>query len=183
MGNSYNRNLYETGMRIGQALGLHHTDIKSWDNEIEINYRENNVNQAYNKSKTQNIICVSSSLMNLYTDYLNQECDLVSNHEYVFINYLTNEPLTYNGVRALFKRLRKKTGFYVSPHMLRHTHATELINCGWDPALVQKRLGHANVQTTIDTYTHINQQEMKKHFDIYQKNKQEVLYDNNQKEI
>ncbi len=168
--------LYETGMRIGQALGLQHSGIKSWDNEIEINYRVDNVNHAYGKSKCQNIICVSSKLMDLYTNYLNKECDLVSTHEYVFINYLTNKPLPYSSIRSLFKKLRKKTAFYVTPHMLRHTHATELINCGWDPALVQKRLGHSSVQTTIDTYTHINHQEMKKHFAIYQNKRREISY-------
>jgi len=106
----------------------------------------------------------------------------VTNSEYVFVNYVTGEPLTYSAVRSLFKRLRKHVGFHVTPHMLRHTHATELLNDGWDPAWIQKRLGHASVQTTIDTYTHISQATMKKHFQRYQRNRLQVNYGNAQQE-
>ena len=49
----------------------------------------------------------------------------------------------------------------MTPHKLRHTHATELIRSGWDAAYVQKRLGHANVQTTINTYVHLSNDDMK----------------------
>ncbi len=166
--------LYETGMRIGQALGLRHSDIKSWDNEIHLIYRLDNVNQSRNKSKNQNIVCVSSELMSLYSEYLDVEYELVEDSDYVFMNYLTRQPLTYSGARNLLKRLSNKVGFNVTAHMFRHTHATELINHGWDPALVQKRLGHSNVQTTIDTYAHISQKELKKQFKIYQNNKKKV---------
>lgn len=43
--------LYETGIRIGQALGLHHKDMQTWNNEINICYRDDNENNAYAKSK------------------------------------------------------------------------------------------------------------------------------------
>jgi len=170
--------LYETGLRIGQALGLRHEDIKSWDNEIHVIFRLNNVNQARNKSRKLNVLHVSQELMQLYTHYLRDYPDLVNDNEYVFINIQNKEPLCYSAIRKLFNRLTQKTGFHIKPHMLRHTHATELIRHGWDPALVQKRLGHANVQTTIDTYTHINQQDMKEAFQLYQSKKKKVNYEN-----
>ncbi len=44
--------LYETGMRIGQALGLRHSDIHSWDNEIQITSRNDNANRAGPSLKT-----------------------------------------------------------------------------------------------------------------------------------
>lgn len=78
------------------------------------------------------------------------------------IVYLNNDPNPI-GARELLSL----------PQLFRHTHATELIRNGWDAAWVQKRLGHANVQTTIDTYTHIDQQDLKKAFKLYQKNKKE----------
>lgn len=53
--------------------------------------------------------------------------------------------------------------------MLRHTHATELIRNGWECAYVQKRLGHAHVQTTLDIYAHLKNKDLKKAFDEYQK--------------
>ncbi len=84
-------------------------------------------------------------------------------------------PLTYRSVRSLFERLSKKAGFAVTAHMLRHTHATELILNGWDSAHVQKRLGHAHVQTTLDIYTHLQSKDLKIAFERYQttKNKRE----------
>lgn len=45
--------------------------------------------------------------------------------------------------------------------MVRHTHATELIQQGWDMALVQKRLGHLSIQTTVNIYTHLSSQDIK----------------------
>lgn len=166
--------LCETGMRIGQTLALRHTDIKSWDNEIQVIFRQNNANQARNKSRTPNVLHVSQELMQLYTDYLQSYPSQVNQSDYVFINFQTNEPLCYNAVRKLFSRLMKKVGFHVTPHMFRHSHATELIRHGWDAAWVQKRLGHANVQTTIDTYTHIDTQDLKQAFKLYQANKRKV---------
>jgi hypothetical protein len=55
-------------------------------------------------------------------------------------------PLKYQSVLDLIRRLVKRTGITFTAHMLRHTHATELIRSGWDAAYVQKRLGHAHVQ-------------------------------------
>ncbi len=166
--------LHETGMRIGQALALRHEDIKSWDNEIHVIFRKDNENQSRNKSRTPNVLHVSPELMQAYTQYLHAYPMLVNDSEYVFINFINKSSLCYSAVRKLFTRLNKKAGFYITPHMLRHTHATELIRNGWDPALIQKRLGHANVQTTIDTYVHVNQQDMKNAFQRYQNSKKGV---------
>jgi integrase len=166
--------LCETGLRIGQALALRHADIKSWDNEIHVIFRQNNANQARNKSRVPNVLHASQELMQLYTDYLQNYPSLVNQSDYVFINFQTSDPLCYSAVRKIFTRLIKKVDFHVTPHMFRHSHATELIRHGWDAAWVQKRLGHANVQTTIDTYTHIDTQDLKQAFKLYQANKRKV---------
>lgn len=161
------RLLYETGIRIGQALGLQHQDIHSWDNLIHIIPRENHVNGARTKSRKPYVIHVSPQLMQLYTDYINDMLIEAPSHQYVFINLNTKEPISYPTVRQLFSRLSKKLGFKVTAHMFRHTHATELIRQGWDASLVQKRLGHASVQTTLDIYSHLDIQDLKKAFQDY----------------
>ncbi len=51
--------------------------------------------------------------------------------------------------------------------MLRHSHASELLKSGWEMVLIQKRLGHSSIQTTIDTYTHIDTKQMKEAFQQY----------------
>jgi integrase/recombinase XerD len=161
--------LYETGMRIGQALTLRHGDIRSFDQEIDLIYRTDNANGMRNKTKQINVVHVSSPLMHLYSQYVETYADHFSNgDDYVFINLSNFNVLTYSAVRKIFARLSQQAGFYIRPHMLRHTHATELIQFGWDASFVQKRLGHRSVQTTINRYVHLNQQDLKKAFQQYQ---------------
>jgi integrase/recombinase XerD len=161
--------LYETGLRIGQALSLHHKDIKSFDNEIHVIYRKDHPYQIRNKSHTSNILPISPSLMRQYVAYWETYADLIGGHPYVFVNIKTGEALTYPAVRKIFLRLSREAGFDVTPHMLRHTHATALIKSGWDAAFVQKRLGHAHVETTINQYIHLEQADLKKAFHYYLK--------------
>lgn len=163
--------LSETGMRIGEALGLRHEDIHSTgENEICVVPRLDNYNGARVKSKTERIIHVTKDLMKLYTDYLIGEYPEDIDSDYVFVNIWEGErgtAMTYAAVDSLFRRLRKKTGIDAHPHLLRHTHATELLRAGWDMAHIQKRLGHSSVQTTINIYTHLTDEDMKEAYQIY----------------
>ncbi len=157
--------LHESGMRIGEVLGLHHEDIHtSGENEIYVNPRDDNANGARAKSREPRIIHVTKELMTLYSDYLIDEYPEDVDSDYVFVNIWDGEPgspMTYSAVASLFTRLNKKTGIDARPHLFRHTHATDLIRDGWDMAHVQKRLGHASVQTTINTYTHLTNEDLK----------------------
>ena len=151
--------LEETGMRIGQALGLRHEDIQSQDNIIKIVPRQNNVNGARCKSKVRYQVDVPVELMALYVEYLDECMDYDS--DYVFINLSrgkVGEPMNMNAVNSLFGSLRKRTGIYVTPHMFRHTHATDTITNKKIPnALIvaQRRLGHQTIGTTLNIYGHI----------------------------
>jgi len=159
------RLLAETGMRIGQALGLRHSDIRSWDNEIWVVPRDDNANEARAKRVDGEPlrIDVDASLMRLYGDYLVHEMGELDT-DYVFVNLWEGEigrPLTYAAVYDLFLRLERRTGIRIRPHMERHSHATDLLRTGkWDVALVQKRLGHRNIATTAK-YLHLLDDDMK----------------------
>ena len=165
--------LYESGIRIGQALGLRHEDIQSWDNLIKIVPRDDNENGSRAKSISPYEVNVSKNLMGLYTQYLKSEFMEVLKDDfsdYVFVNLWDGKigsPMTYSNVMALFCRLKRKTGIAVTPHKLRHSHATELIREGMEMAYVQKRLGHSNIQTTINTYVHVSNQDMKEEYQKY----------------
>ena len=153
--------LYESGMRIGQALGLRHADIRSFDGHIEIVPRSN-VNGARTKSRSPYVVHVSKEAMSLYADYLVHEYKDAA-HDYVFVNWWGGRigaPMTYPTVIDLFRTLGARTGLKVTPHMFRHTHATELLRAGWDAAYVQKRLGHAHIQTTTSIYAHLSGEDM-----------------------
>jgi hypothetical protein len=77
--------LHESGMRIGQALGLRHADIRSYDGAIDIVPRANS-NGALAKSRSPYVVHVSKQAMALYADYLVHEYGEVS-HDYVFVNW------------------------------------------------------------------------------------------------
>ena len=159
------RLLAETGMRIGQALGLRHSDIRSWDNEIWIVPREDNANGARAKriEGDELRIDVDPGLMRLYGDYLIDELGELDT-DYVFVNLWDGEigrPMSYAAVYDLFRRLEQRTGIRVRPHMERHSHATDLLRTGkWDLALVQKRLGHRSIATTAK-YLHLLDEDLK----------------------
>lgn len=166
--------LHESGMRIGQALGLRHEDIESWDNLIHVVPRDDNANNARAKASNSYTVDVSQRLMGLYTEYVEEFMDVLGDNlsDYVFVNLWDGKigsPLTYNAVMDLFRRLKRKTGIAMPlhPHMLRHTHATGLIQSGMEMAYVQKRLNHASIQTTIDTYVHLTNQDMKLAYQEY----------------
>jgi len=162
--------LYESGMRVGQVLGLRHADIRSYDGEIDIIPRANS-NGALAKSGSPYTVHVSKELMELYADYLVHECQDAT-HDYVFVNWWGGRigaPMTYSTVIDLFRKLSARTGLDATPHMFRHTHATDLLRAGWDPAYVQRRLGHAQIQTTLNTYAHLSSADLGQMFARYQK--------------
>lgn len=167
--------IFETGIRIGEAISLRHSDIDSvgGKNEIHIIPRDDNVNNAESKTNTERILQASGDLMRLYGRYIVDEYPDVDS-DYVFVNIWKGEvgfPMRYSTVRGLFKSLKKKTGINVYPHLLRHTHATELIRSGMDMSYVQKRLGHSDIQTTVNTYVHLTNDDMKKAYKKYLKAK------------
>jgi len=162
--------LYESGMRIGQALGLRHADIRSYDGEIDIIPRVN-TNGALAKSRSPFTVQISKELMELYADYLVHEYQEAT-HDYVFVNWWSGRigaPMTYSTVIDLFRKLSARTGLHATPHMFRHTHATDLLRAGWDPAHIQRRLGHAQIQTTVNTYSHLSSGDLGKMFARYQR--------------
>ncbi|WP_078369902.1 tyrosine-type recombinase/integrase, partial [Staphylococcus aureus] len=126
--------MYEGGLRIGEVLSLRLEDIVTWDNQIHLTPRDVNVNEAYIKLRKERTIHVSKELMSLYTDYLIYEYSEELEHDYVFISLKEGyfgKPLKYQSVLDLVRRIVKRTGIEFTSHMLRHTHATQLIREGW----------------------------------------------------
>lgn len=149
--------LYDTGVRIGEALGLRHEDIAAAEQEVTIRRRDNS-NGARSKSSRSRTVPVSAQLIRLYGDYLHIEYgDLDS--DYVFVN-LWGRPhgraLTYSAVHALVRRLRKDTGIDFDPHWYRHTYATRMLRDKVPVEVVSKLLGHASLTTTISIYGHLS---------------------------
>jgi integrase/recombinase XerD len=148
--------LYETGMRIGEALGLRHEDLAAAEREVAVVPRDNG-NGARSKSRQPRLIPVSAGLIRLYADYLHGEygdldCD------YVFVNLWgqpRGHPLGYPAVYDLVRRLRRRTGIGFDPHWCRHTAATRMLRDGVPIEVVPKLLGHADLTTTASVYGHL----------------------------
>jgi len=170
--------LYETGMRIGQALGLRHSDISVENGKISIIPRDDNANGMRAKTRSAYIVPAKTDLMQLYTDYLIEDLNALEvDHfpDYIFVNLWDGEigrPMTYETVMSLFRRLRKKTGIQVTPHMFRHTRATEWIRDDKLPlSTVSPLLGHKSIQTTQDIYVHLTPEDLRKELEDAAKRK------------
>jgi integrase/recombinase XerD len=148
--------MLDTGVRIGEALGLRHEDLEIAERTVTVRPRHND-NRARAKAGIARTIPASSELMRLYADYLNREYGALDS-DYVFVNLWAQphgRPLTYPAVYDLVLRLRKRTGIVFEPHQYRHTYATWLLRRGDRMESVKELLGHASITTTIDTYGHL----------------------------
>jgi integrase len=160
--------LAETGVRVGEVLCLTHADWHVGRGEtpfIEVVPREHPHGQRTKGGRPRRIY-VSDTLERRYSDYLWLLADLadvagraLQDDWFVFVN-LAHEPrfraLRPESVYALLRRVRRRLGDAVpddfTPHWFRHTHATALLLAGVPEHVVMRRLGHADIQTTIDLY-------------------------------
>jgi site-specific recombinase XerD len=156
--------LYDSGVRVGEALGLRHEDIAAAECEIAIVPRGDNANGARSKSGEPRTIPVSAALIRLYADYLHGEYGQIDS-DYVFVNLWgghAGQPLSYPAVYDLVLRLRRRTGIDFDLHWCRHTMATRLLRDGVPVEVVSKILGHASITTTLAVYGHLTAEDARK---------------------
>jgi integrase/recombinase XerD len=155
--------LHESGVRIGEALGLRHGDIAAAEREITVVPRVND-NGARSKSRQQRTIPVSDGLIRLYGDYLHAEYGLLDS-DYVFVNLFAGprgQALSYPAVYDLVLRLRTRTGTDFDPHWFRHSMATRSLRDGVPIEVVSKLLGHISITTTSSIYGHLSAEDARK---------------------
>jgi integrase len=166
--------LFETGLRIGEVLSLYLEDFK-------LDHKNGHRIQLVNRGELENgaklktgerSIYISQALMDLFDDYMYEVLDeLEIDSNFIFVKLRGNnvgKPMNYQDVGSFFKRLRKKTNIEVHPHLFRHTHATVYYNQTKDIKQVQERLGHSQIQTTMNLYLHPSDEEIRKNWEMAQ---------------
>ena len=151
--------LYSTGIRLDEITNLMLKNINKSDKIIKVVGKGNKEREVYFGTDAYNSL--NEYLNNARSELLNNKTS-----EYLFINRFGNKlgsSSIYKVVRDSIKYISSKRK--ISPHTLRHTFATHLLNNGADIKSVQALLGHENINTT-EIYTHVSNKEIK---DIYLK--------------
>lgn len=165
--------LEETGLRLGEALSLQHRDWHTGSGEtpfLEVVPRRHPLG-ARVKGGEYRKLYVSDVLDRLYAEYVWQLCDAGMDtvvesvdESYVFVNlaggrrFAPMRPETiYKLVGRISRDLDGRLPVGWSPHWFRHTHATAMLLSGRPVHVVSRRLGHADVQTTLNTYAWVTE--------------------------
>lgn len=139
--------LYATGVRVGELVSIKVSDINFSSRTILI----------LGKGNKERIVPYGDYCEEILKLYLKDGYLSLNNQNspYLFLNARGGK-LTERGVRYLLEEIIKKTSVQknISPHMIRHSFATHLLNQGCDLMTVQKLLGHESIKAT-QIYTHV----------------------------
>lgn len=145
--------LYATGVRVGELVNIKVKDIDFSSRSVLI----------LGKGNKERIVTYGDYCHDALKQYLDNGYMLlnIKNSEYLFLNK-NGGKLTERGVRYILEKILMKTSLNknISPHMLRHSFATHLLNEGCDLATVQKLLGHESIKAT-QIYTHVTTDRLK----------------------
>ncbi len=157
------RVLYETGCRISEVLGLRISDYSDPNPTEDIGtiYIRKHIPLYHNDHSiktNERDIPVSMDLIYAIDDYL---CNVRTQKEEistVFVNHSSSSTGKYmvrSSVEEVFINLSNTVGIKCTPHMLRHTHGTELKESGYSEVYIMDRLGHNSLEST-NQYMHLS---------------------------
>ena len=137
--------LYSTGIRASELIGMNHDDINRYDRLIRIR----------GKGRKERIVPLGAVALATIDAYLDQK-PRSENSSAVFVGP-SGKRLTARTVQRILETYRKELGLQqkASPHTLRHSFATHMLESGADLRAIHELLGHASLSTT-QRYTHVN---------------------------
>lgn len=145
--------LFWTGIRSGELLALTHNDFDFEEKTVYIN-------KSYSRHEKEDLILEpktpKSKRIITIPEHL---CEIIKEYSSKLYDYEPDErlfPVTKNYLHHEMDRGAKKSGVKrIRIHDLRHSHASLLIEMGFSPLLISERLGHENIETTLQTYSHL----------------------------
>ncbi len=151
--------LYTTGMRAAELVGLRDVAVNTDTGELKV----------LGKRNKERIIPFGEELRQMITHYRQLRDNLVPDGGFgAFFVRESGDPLYYGLVYKIVRTTLDAADVKASrrsPHTLRHSFATDMLNNGADLAAVQKLLGHASLATT-QRYTHLSYRELKKNYQL-----------------
>ncbi len=172
--------LHDTGLRIGEGLGLRRADMHLLPDSrglgcptvgahLHVRHRVN-PNGALAKSRFPRSVPVSDAVLACYADYQHERAALTEEEgsDLVLVNLYhapLGAPMSYRAAKGFFDRLARECGFPVRPHMFRHTAATNWVRAGVDLDVVQALLGHASLASTT-VYLHARDEDKRRAVEV-----------------
>ena len=145
--------LFVTGIRVSELVNIKINDINLYNREIKI----------FGKGSKERIVIFSTNCLNNLNNYL-KERDKINkkNSNYLILNK-NGGKISTTSIRNILNKIKLISGAKtkITPHMLRHTFATDMLNNGADLVSVKKLLGHESLDTT-SIYTHVTNEQVKK---------------------
>ncbi|MCR5224266.1 MAG: site-specific tyrosine recombinase XerD [Bacilli bacterium] len=152
--------MYATGLRISEVINLEFKNIDFDECIVRI----------IGKGSKERIVPINDYALEALNDYINiarPSMLIKGENNYIFINNHGNK-MTRQGIFKMIKNecLKKGIDKNISPHTLRHTFATHLLENGADLRIIQELLGHSDISTT-QIYTHVSNDKLKKDYQEY----------------
>ncbi len=145
------------GLRVSEVMNLKVSEIDLENRVIAVNG---------GKGGKDRLIPISSKLHEYLILYLGDCKRLKKTSIYLFTTLRGDGPVTMSGIKKMIDPIKKGTGINFSPHKLRHTFATLMLEGGCDLFSLQKMLGHSDIKTTtiyLSTSVGMLQEQIMKH--------------------
>jgi site-specific recombinase XerD len=157
--------IYSTGARVSEVEGMTLKAVNLEKNEIEV----------FGKGRKYRVVYLNQKACKYLKNYLDIRnefsfCSKTQNYrqsDWLFLNKSGNK-LTVRGIRKILKKYLNECGINkkISPHDIRHSFATHLLQEGAGIREIQELLGHENISTT-QIYTHLNLKKLKSDYDKF----------------
>ncbi len=153
--------IYSSGLRASETVGLKVDCLQSGERLVKV----------YGKGRKERIVPVGTVAALLIEKYIDEARPLLAannkdanTYDQLFLNRW-GRPLSDRGLRYLFQKYIRKVSYKIgiTPHSLRHSFATHLLEGGADLRVVQELLGHVSLSTT-QVYTHVTKERLR---DVY----------------